>query len=148
MATTAIGPFLGAAANWTQPTPDYTTMQNAVGAASASTQAVCKADVLGVATRSPIVLAFVIDGDENNIHIGHSATLYPRDPLLAACPYNDRVVVLVGPDLATSVPVVLPDVAFQKLAPTDCNTTAYLTGPHAHGAGPPPILRTGPHAEK
>ena len=50
MATTAIRPFFGDAANWTQPTPDYAVMQNAVGTASASTQAVCKADVLGVST--------------------------------------------------------------------------------------------------
>ena len=76
MATTAIGPFLGDAANWTQPSPDYAVMQNAVGAASAGIQAVCKADVLGVSTRSPVILAFVIEGDDDNIHIGHSATLY------------------------------------------------------------------------
>ena len=74
-----------------------------------------------------------------------SATLYPRDPLLPACPFNDRVVVLVGPNLATTVPVVLPDNKFQKRAATACHTTAYLIGPQGRGAGPPAVLRTGPH---
>ena len=145
MVTTAIRPFLGDAANWTQPIPDYAVMQNALGAASASTQAVCKADVLGVATRSPIVVAFIIKGDDDNIHIGHSASLYPRGPLLPACPFNDRVVVVVGPDLATTVPVVLPDNTFQKRAATACHITAYLIGLHGHSAGLPAILWTGLH---
>ena len=58
---------------------------------------------------------------------------------MAACPFNDRIVVLVDPDLASAVPVILPDNTFQKRAATACHTAAYLTGP-------PPVLRTGPHA--
>ena len=52
---------------------------------------------------------------------------------------------LVGDDLATAVPVVLPTEAFQRTNAINCFTEAEITGVNGHGANPP-VLRHGPHA--
>ena len=55
------------------------------------------------------------------------------------------MIVLVGSDLATSVPYALPANAFTQMADNQAHTSAHLTGPACHAAHPQ-VIRTGPHA--
>ena len=145
MATTSVPDFLADAAQWTVPDPDYAALQAVIGGASTANQTACKDAVIAQSTRSPLVVLFVVEGDEDHIHIGHSASAFPTDLLDPACPFNNNVVVLVGNDLATSVPYVLPVGAFSRMASQRAHNSAHLTGAHCHAAVPQ-VLRTGPHA--
>ena len=55
------------------------------------------------------------------------------------------MVVLVGDNVDTAVPVVLPADAFGRLPATRCKTLDAIIGIAGHGAAPP-VCRSGPHA--
>ena len=145
MATTSVADYLQKTDHWENHDPDYVTLLNSIGAGSAATHSQVAATVLGLAARSPTVLLFQIEGDEDFIHIGHNPTRFPEDPLDAANPFNNKVVVLVGNDLASAVPVVLPDEAFQRTTQACCRNADVIAGNTMHTAAPP-VLRDGPHA--
>ena len=145
MATTSVADYLQKTDHWENHDPNYVTLLNSIGAGSAATHSQVAATVLGLAARSPTVLLFQIEGDEDFIHIGHNPTRFPKDPLDAANPFNNKVVVLVGNDLASAVPVVLPDEAFQRATQARCRNADVIAGNTMHTAAPP-VLRDGPHA--
>ena len=93
MATASVPDHLADAARWTVPVPDYVALQGVIGGAALSNQTVCKDAVAAQSTHSPLVVLFVVQGDEDHVDIGHSATAFPTDPLDAGCPFNNHVVV-------------------------------------------------------
>ena len=53
--------------------------------------------LVSLATRTPTLIAFVPDNDNDAIYIGHSLTIYPSDPA-NTLPFDDEVIALVGDD--------------------------------------------------
>ena len=146
-ATTLVGAFLGNNDRWDEPEPDYLTLlTNHVGGAVATAHAACSLALLNVAQRSPVVLALMITGDTEAVHVVHSPTCFPGDPLNPT-PYDDQVVVLCGNDLQASVPLVLPDAAFDRVGPETIYSYEYMIGVNGHGMAPatvrfaPPAIR-------
>ena len=70
-----------AAAKWNEPTPDYTFYATRVcGAATADgglDRATTITTLVNLATRSPMVVAFIPNNDQDVIYVGHSLTIYP-----------------------------------------------------------------------
>ena len=130
--------------HWEEPSPSYVALTGAVGGGSASNRADTVEAILNLFQRSSMVLAFVVQGDEDCIHVGHSMSKYPAS-IGSATPFDNHHVVLVGNDLTSSVPVVLPFEAFERTPDLRCPTWDLLTGPTMHGANPP-VWRSGPHA--
>ena len=81
-------------------------------------------------------MAFTLSDEADTIYIGHSLMKFPAD-ILNATLYDNLIVALVGDDLATAVPVVLPTEAFQHTNAINCFTEAEITGVNGHGANPP-----------
>ena len=100
--------------------------------------------LVGLATRTPITVAFVIQGDEDHVYVGHSPSIFPTDPL-STTPFDGRVVLLVGDDIAAAVPMVLPAEHFGRTDERAVFTHDTIIGPAGHGAVPT-VLRSGPHA--
>ena len=131
-----VGTYLGDNDRWDDPDPDYQALlANHVGGAAATTSAACSRSILNIAQHSPVALAILISGDTDAVHVVHSPTRFPGDPL-APTPYDDKVVVLCGNDLQASVPLVLPDAAFNRVGPETCYTYEYMIGVNGHGAAP------------
>ena len=137
--------YLAAVAHWTKPVPNYAVLQGATGGASGVNQAQCRDGTAAQSTCLPLVLLFVVEGDEDHVHVGHSATAFLTVIADPHCSFNDTVVVLVGSDLATAIPFALPTTVFQCLAANRVHNAAHLTGPACHPAVPQ-VIRTGPHA--
>ena len=145
MATTSVSAYLAEASHWENHNPDYTPVVDLVGAPSANNHSQVATTILGLAARTPTVLLFQIAGEDDYVYIGHTPTRFPEDPLDNANPFNDKVVVLVGDDLASAVPVVLPVAAFQRTNDTRCRNADVIAGNTMHTAAPP-VLRDGPIA--
>ena len=101
--------------------------------------------VVNATTNSPLVVVFTIQGEENYIHVGHSLSVYPQD-LGMPTAFDNKVIALVGNDLASAVPIVFPADSWTRTAAFRASTQAFITGPAMYGAGPPAVLRSGPHA--
>ena len=145
MATLQLSNYHGTAANWEQPNPDYLVHLNTVGAGNASNTTVVSLAISNMATRSPVVLGFILEGDPGFVHIGHSPHIFNPDPTNATT-YDSHIVVLVGNDLNTTVPVVLSNQHFTRIVPTPAFNIATITGAQGFGANPP-VLHTGPHQD-
>ena len=128
---------------WQDWDPDYLALLGVVGGAAAADRAVCGRALLNLATRTPTVLAFTVAGDEDYVYVGYNPTLYPAD-ITSVSTIDNHLVLMVGNDLQTSIPVVLPHDAFGRTAENLCSTTAVITGPAGHAAGPPEHC-DGPH---
>ena len=89
------------------------------------------------------MLAFVLTGDVDHIHVGYAPSLFPAD-LAMATPFDDKVVILVGDDLNLAVTITMPDAAFCRTADVLCQDLATILGATGHGAAPPVYMR-GPH---
>ena len=150
-ATTLVGTFLGDNDRWDEPDPDYLALlANHVGGAAVTAHGACSLAILNVAQRSPVVLAILINGNTDAVHVVHSSSRFPGDPLNPT-PYDNQVVVLCGNDLQASVPLVLPDSAFDRVGPETCYSYKYMIGVNGHGAvpatvrfAPPPLLSRKP----
>ena len=146
MATLQVSDFCANAANWTNANPNCATILGTAGGAPGTgdqTEAACA--IVNLAPLSPTVVAFVVEGEEDCVCVGHTPTSCPQD-LGAPCAFNNRVVALVGNDLQASTPVVLPTAAFQRPAAFRASTKAVIVGGTMCSAGPPPLLHSGPHA--
>ena len=131
------------AALWPSHDPPYADIMNVLGS-GATNRADVMSGVVGLATRTPIVMAFVIQGDEDHVYMGHSPMTFPTDPLNTT-PFDGRVVVFVGNDIASAVPMVLPLEHFGRSDERLVLTHDTILGPTGHGAVPP-VYRSGPHA--
>ena len=131
-------------AKWLDPNPDYATLLLTVGNDRTGVAATTvKAAILNIAQRSPVALAFVLNNDLDHIYVGHTPRLYPQD-LTSATAMDNLVVVQVGNDPASSLPVVLPDAAFSRTALAYVTDVPTIVGPNGHGHAPV-VLRSGPH---
>ena len=144
MAATLFSALYGDATYWDDPDPDYATLLGTVGGAAGTSWPATRDALMNIAARSPVTLAFVVEGDEDFIYIGHSPSIYPAD-LLDVTPFDNHMVVLVGNDSAAATPVILPPAAFQRTGDIRCEDVATIIGPGGHGAAPA-VFRTGPHA--
>ena len=144
MATLSISEYYDDPANWGAAGPDYLGLLNVIGGGANTSHSDTALAILNTSTRSPVCLAFILADEANTVYIGHSLMKLPGD-ILNVPPYDNHVVALVGDDLATAVPVVLPSEAFQRTNAINCLTAAEITGVNGHGANPP-VLRAGPHA--
>ena len=131
------------AALWPSHDPPYADIMAALGSGTASRNEVMSG-VVGLATRTPIVLAFVIHGDEDHVYVGHSPMTFPNDPV-STTPFDGRVVVLVGDDVGSAVPMVLAPEHFGRSDERLTLTHDTILGPTGHGAAPP-VYQSGPHA--
>ena len=94
------------AEQWTRPDPDCGTLSNALGHTSGNNRAVTAAALVNSAAHSPIVLAFQLSADRDNIYIGYNPTLFPADPHNAT-PLDNHVHVMIGDDIETAMGMVL-----------------------------------------
>ena len=130
-------------AHWVEHAPDYTTLLATHGPTSGQDTAQCKRHIANLHHRTPTCVAFIVNGDMNQIYVGHSPTIYPGDPA-AATPFDDCLVVLVGNDVDRLSPFVLPANCFTR-ATVRASTHDYMVGNHGHSAAPNPVFRFGPH---
>jgi hypothetical protein len=116
-----------------------------VGHGAASTSAVTVVAVHNLSQRSPVVVAFVIEGDEDHVQLGYAPAFYEADITHPVPTLDGLIIVLTGlrPDEVT--PIVLPQAAFTRLNDRHCQDIATIVGAAGHGATPP-VVRTGPHA--
>ena len=128
---------------WTNPDPDHGTLLGTVGAGVGTNRGDVARAIVNVATQSPTLLAFVLAGDHDHVHVGYCPTLFPQD-ITAPTPCDNHVVVLVGNDLSTAVPVVMSYDAFARTANIRCKRVADIVGAQGHGAAPP-VFQDGPH---
>ena len=94
MATLQLSNYHGTAANWEQPNPDYLVHLNTVGGGSASNTTVVSLAICNMATRSPVVLGFLLKADPGFIHVGHSPQIFNPDPANATT-YDEHIIPLV-----------------------------------------------------
>ena len=69
--------YLSPGAQWTDADPNYTTLMGTVGHAATTAQGDVATAFHNTATRSPIVVAFVLKGDEDHIQIGCVPSAHP-----------------------------------------------------------------------
>ena len=123
---------------WDRPEPDHDTLLAAVGSTSQATRNVCKASLLSFAAHSPIVLAFSLSTDPNYVYVGHSPTLMAPDPM-ETTPYDNATVVFIGDNLATALPVVLPDTVYTNLQGTRARRFPHMLGGQGFAAATPVV---------
>ena len=143
MASTLFSDLVAAAAKWADPTPSHADLLAAVGAGSAADSTACLRSIINVAARTPTLLCFIIEGDEDHIFVGHSPSIYPAD-ITSPTAFDNLAVVMIGNDLSTCVPAILPTNAFGRTAEIRATRIDAITGAQGHGATPP-VLRSGPH---
>ena len=137
--------YLLPGAHWTAPNPAYNDLMNTVGHGSGSTSAEVSIALCNVATRTPVVVAFVLQGDEDHVQLGYAPSFYPADITNPQASLDGLTVVLTGREADEVTPIVLPQNAFQRSANRRCHDIATIVGANGHGHAPP-VLRTGPHA--
>ena len=104
----------------------------------------CRDGLAQLATRTPVVLAFVSDAECDHIYVAHSITLFPTD-VTDPTAMDNLAVGLVGDRLDYAVPVVFPQPFFSVCPATHCLNVAAIQGAAGHGAAVP-VFRQGPHA--
>ena len=130
------------AALWLDPNPDHVALDTAIGGASAIDSRASKTAVVQLAHRTPVALAFQLVGDEDHIYVGHTPSVYPADPL-AAYPFDNKSVLLLGDDFDAATSICLPDEAWQRPAALRAHNMATLVAGHGQA---PPVYHSGPHA--
>ena len=130
------------AAIWLDPNPDHVALDNAIGGASPIDARASKTAVVQLAHRSPVALAFQLVNDVDHIYVGHTPSVYPAAPL-AATPFDNKSVLLLGNDFDAATPVCLPTEAWQRPAALRAHNMATLVAGHAAA---PPTYFSGPHA--
>jgi hypothetical protein len=137
--------LFGDVSKWENFAPSYGVLADHFASGAAATAAPqCRDGLVQLATRTPVVLAFVTDAECGTIYITHSLSLFAAD-VSSPTSMDGLVVGLIGDSPASSVPVLFPQAFF-----TLCNNTlaldvASIQGPAGHGAAPP-VFRQGPHA--
>jgi hypothetical protein len=114
-----------------------------VGHATATNMKDTIVHIHNTAIRTPCVIAFVIEGDEDVVYLGHLPYIYPAD-IANPTVIDARIIVLVGNRSDACMPVVLPADAFGRTSDIRASDIATIMGAAGHGAAPPEY-RTGPH---
>ena len=143
MATTSVADYYAEQAHFDAWDPDYLALLGIVGGAAASDRTTCIRALVNISRRSPVCVAMILAEDQERVYIGHTFTTYPAD-VVNASPFDNQFTCLIGDDLASALPYVLPDTAFTRTAATRVKTYDHIIGAAGHGAGPPAVLRAGP----
>ena len=116
MATANYSDVVADANNWVDVNPDYAVLLASVGGGANTDRNVAKTHLVNLATQSPTLLAFVLNGDPAHIQVGCAPSSFP---VTIGFPtfFDNRVVVLVGNDVSTAVAVVLPEDATSRSNP-------------------------------
>ena len=130
---------------WEDPNPDYLALSNIVSGAATSNQNETLAAIINSAARSPVAVIFTITGERDYLYVGHTPTVFPAD-LSRATAFDGLMVVLVGDENSAVMPVVLPTVAFQRLAATRCLDIAGVVGANGFANAGGAVIHQGPHA--
>ena len=125
---------------WTQPNLDHAAALAVVGIAATTNADDTRLALTDINVRTPTVLAFTLDNEPESIYCGYNPTLYPAD-LGNATPFDNKMMVFVGDNLNTAIPVVLENVSTRRSNAAAAYNIAYITGPNGHGANPDPVLR-------
>ena len=140
--------LFGDASRWENFVSDYPVLHASFGKGTNAAQPLaapaCRDGLAQLATRTPVVLAFVLDSECDYIYVAHSVTVFPCD-IADPTAMDNQLVGLIGDRLDSTVPVVLPQPFFTvcgQVAALDAET---IQGVGGHGAAPP-IFRDGPHA--
>ena len=136
--------LLANAGLWDDPHPDYTLLTAVVGGAAATDQNATAHAFINTGVRSPVAMAFIIDGEADRVYIGHTPTVFPAD-ISNPSGYDGLVTVLVGDDDAAVIPVVLPTAAFGRRTDVRCLRIDAIVGPGGFGAAAAPVIHQGPH---
>ena len=144
MATANVSTLLGDASKWTNHSPgNYVDLlANHLGPAPGVDRSECALNVLNVAAHSPVCLAFVLEDDLDRIYIGHSPFRIPGVPG-SPMNFDEHVCVLVGNDLQSAIPVILPPSFLSLTNAANCYSTDYMTGANGHGTAAGPVYRFG-----
>jgi hypothetical protein len=110
--------------------------------AAVSASTVCRAGLSQASTLSPLVAAFVSDGECDTIYVAHSLSVIPGD-VTSPTTLDGHILGLVGDEPSAVFPVVFPHIGFTVIGPLRAEYCNALVG--HHGAAPP-VFRTGPHA--
>lgn len=137
--------LFGDASKWENFSPTYGVLTDhfACGAAAMAAPQ-CRDGLVQLATRTPVVVAFVTDAECDTIYVAHSLTLFAGD-VSSPTTMDGLVVGLIGDSPASCVPVLLPQAFFTLTNNTLALDIATIQGPAGHGAAPP-VFRQGPHA--
>jgi hypothetical protein len=138
--TTLISALYADGTKWIEAAPAYDSILNVVGPDTNSNAATVKTTILNMAQRSPITVAFILEGDPEHIQVGHTLCAFSNDPLCAS-PYDDHVIAFVGDDLASAAPVLLPNDSFSRTAKLIIYNTAHMTGVNGHGTAGGAVVR-------
>ena len=130
--------------HWIDGNPDYAALMAVVGHGAATTAEAAALAFHNLATRSPIVVAFVIEGDEDHVQIAHSPMFYPSDITNAVPSLDGLTVVLSGLEPDDVTPIVLPQAAFARITDRRCHDIPTIIGNAGHAATPA-VVRSGPH---
>ena len=148
MATAApnLADYLAPGPHWTDHSPVYDDLMNVLGHGAGTAAADAALGFHNLATRTPTVVAFILEGDEDHVQLGYAPAYYPADITNPVPTLDGLIVVLTGlaPDEVT--PIVLPQSAFGRTTNARrCLDIATIVGAAGHGHAPP-VVRTGPHA--
>ena len=99
--------------NWVQPVLDHAATLAVVGIAAATDAAATRLTLTNLSTRAPTLLAFTLAAEPGSIHCGHNLTLCPAE-LRNATPVDNKMILFVGDDLNSAIPVVFEDTATQR----------------------------------
>ena len=100
----------------------------------------CATGAVNLSVNSPVAIAFQLAGDCDHVYLGHTLSFYPNDPLNASA-FDDHVLVLLGNDLTTALPLALNVNAFTKAGPLAGYNRAYITGANGHAHAAAPVYR-------
>ena len=100
-ATPNLADYLQPTAHWTDGNPDYDALMAVVGHGVATTAADTTLAYHNLATRTPVVVAFVIEGDEDHVNLGYAPSFYPADITNAVASLDGLIVVHTGLDRRT-----------------------------------------------
>ena len=124
---------------WDDPNPDYVRLQGVFGAEVNVAGAAAMAAINGLASRSPVVLAFVLNEDPDYIMVGHSISMYPVDPLNTTA-YDGHMIVMVGDRKDEAMPFAFEDTCFGRLGGR--TPVSNIDVAHARINATPPHLRS------
>ena len=122
-------------ARWQNPDPGYAACLAVVGGGVNTGSEDVANSISNIATRSPVLLAYVITGDPECICVLNSPRKFIPDPLNAN-DYDDQIACLCGNNLDASYPVVLSATnAFSCVNNTACFNTDTITGANGFAGG-------------
>jgi hypothetical protein len=146
-ATPLFSSLFGDATKWDNYQSDYGILSASFGRGTAATSLqapLCRDGLAQLATRTPVVVAFVSDTECDYIYVAHSFTLFPGD-VTDPTPMDNLAVALIGDRLDHAVPVVLPQPFFSVCPTAAAYNVGIIQGAIGHGAAPA-VFRHGPHA--